>query len=173
MEILTFCCSIVLLAFDIIFLDNPYRCIFDHYISYSCDLSSLDESNTLWSFSGSSLSINTYKIPAIKGQLGGAVLMLATALLYIVLYIVTVVRVRRSPKLNRSPMPPQYPTAPLQQQKQFYHIPETPYFQQQQQHVSNPQYYPAPIPQYPVINERTEYFNSHHAVSSPFKSTKF
>jgi hypothetical protein len=98
MEILCFCFSIVLLAFDIIFLQNSDKCFFTDSIN-NCDLFSDYNYDSSWSFQGNYLSISNNKVPAIKGQLAGAVLMLVTATIYIVMYIVTVVKIHRSQQL--------------------------------------------------------------------------
>ena len=99
--------AIVLLVFDVIFLRNPYKCFFTDALTNNCDLSTDFFLDSSWNIEGSYHSIVTYKIPAIKAQLAGAVLMLVTAILYIAIYIVTVIGVRPANTTNI------YPTQPV------------------------------------------------------------
>jgi hypothetical protein len=176
MEILCFCFSIILLAFDIIFLQNPYKCFFTDPID-NCDLFSDYNYDSLWSFDGTYLSISKNKVPAIKGQLAGAVLMLVTATLYIVMYIVTAVKIHRSHYSNRPSASMQFqriPTtigyrqqqSPPQIQNQYDH--PTPVFTlQQQQQVPNLQRQKQQLQQHLAMEEQIECYNCHRMVTIP------
>jgi uncharacterized membrane protein YhaH (DUF805 family) len=168
MEILCFCSSIVLLVFDIIFLQNPYECILPYY----------NDCNLLSNY----LITNENKIAAIKGQLAGAVLMLVTATLYIVIYIVTVVRVHRLHKLNRSSALTQSQTVPTitgvyQQQlppqipKQYVHnTPVVPLYQQQ--YISNlEQRQQRSSQQHLAMEREIKCYNCHHIITLPLSTT--
>ncbi|CAF1467786.1 unnamed protein product [Didymodactylos carnosus] len=124
-QVICLCLAICVLVIDIIFLSNPFLCF---YGTYTCTSSS-STTYTSWSFLASTSDIYNLKVPILKGQLAGAVLMLVLAIIYIILYIVTAVKVRGHSNAipeNRIPLQTKVPTTVGYQEPQVSSYSSTP-----------------------------------------------
>ena len=83
-------------------LANPTTCFFATSICNSATARGVFYSDT---------NFNTYKIPLIKGQLAAGAVMFVLCLIYIIIYVVTVIRVR---KAKTATAPSGFPQAPEQ-----------------------------------------------------------
>jgi len=98
-NILSIIAASVLLYFDNLFLNNPYTCLYGSTTDCSQYSSSYSYSNSIYNSSN-----YTVKLACIKAQLACAAVMLVTNVIYIIIFIVVIIKTRN--ESNRVTMLP-------------------------------------------------------------------